>query len=130
MKRPTRGHVIQLAPPNHGSEVADFLQKIWLYKTIFGPAGQQLTTDQSQIESLFGPVDYSLGIIAGNRTMDPISSAIIPGPDDGKVSIQSTKLDGMADHIVVGASHLYFPRSKKVHHQVLHFLENGAFDKS
>ena len=90
------GKVIFLAPPNKGSEAADFFENNWLYKKIYGPAGKQLTTknlnSKEFIDRVFGKIDYDLGVIAGNFTLDPISSTIIPGDDDGKVSIKSTLL--------------------------------------
>lgn len=123
------GRVVQLAPPNNGSEVADALKNNWLYKKIYGPAGQQLITNQDKIKSLLGEVNYELGIIAGNSSIDPISSFIIPGKDDGKVSIKSTKLKGMKDHIVVSSCHTFFPSNKTVHKQTKHFLEHGEFEE-
>ncbi len=121
------GKVVQLAPPNQGSEIADFVKNFWPYKKIFGPAGQQLITDQSSVKYIFGKVNYELGIIAGNATIDPISSAIIPGENDGKVAVERTKLEGMKDHIVVSASHTFFPSNKEVQKQTLYFLKNGNF---
>lgn len=121
------GKVVQLAPPNHGSEVADFVKNFWPYKKIFGPAGQQLITDQSAVKHLFGEVNYELGIIAGNATIDPFSSAIIPGENDGKVAVERTKLEGMKDHIVIRASHTFFPSNTEVQKQTLYFLKNGNF---
>ncbi len=121
------GRVVQLAPPNQGSEVADFVKNFWLYKKIFGPAGKQLITDQGAIKHLFGKVNYELGIIAGNATIDPISSAIIKRENDGKVAVESTKLEGMKDHVVINVSHSFFPSNKKVQEQTLHFLKNGNF---
>ena len=121
------GKVVQLAPPNQGSELADFVKNFWPYKKIFGPAGQQLITDQSAVKHIFGEVNYELGIIAGNATIDPISSAIIPGENDGKVAVKRTKLEGMKDHIVVSASHTFFPFNKEVQKQTLYFLKNGNF---
>ncbi|MFT6219898.1 MAG: esterase/lipase [Myxococcota bacterium] len=124
------GRVVQLATPNQGSEVSDFVKDWWIYKKIYGPAGQQLTTNQKKIFNLLNKkVDYDLGVIAGNFTIDPISSTLIPGNDDGKVSIESTKLKGMKDHIVVNASHTFFPSNKKVKKQTLNFLRHGKFDK-
>jgi triacylglycerol lipase len=121
------GKVVQLAPPNQGSEVADFVKNFWPYKKIFGPAGQQLITDQSAVKHLFGEVTYELGVIAGNATIDPISSAIIPGENDGKVAVERTKLEGMKEHIIVSASHTFFPSNKEVQKQTLYFLKNGNF---
>ena len=103
------------------------MKNFWPYKKIYGPAGQQLTTDQSAVKHLFGEVNYELGIIAGNSTIDPIGSLIIPGVDDGKVAVERTKLEGMKDHIIVSASHSFFPSNKEVQKQTLHFLKNGNF---
>jgi hypothetical protein len=123
------GKVIQLASPNKGSEVADFFKNNYLYKEIYGPAGQELTTNNKRTLQLLGKVNYELGVIAGNSTIDPISSYIIKGDDDGKVSIESTKLDEMKDHVIVPASHTFFPSNESVHKQVSHFLKNGSFIK-
>ncbi len=122
------GKVVQLAAPNQGSEVSDVLKNNILYKKFYGPAGQQLTTNQSKIKNLLNDrINYELGVIAGCATIDPISSLIIPGRDDGKVSIASTRLKGMKDHIVIRSSHTFFPSNKKVQKQTLHFLRNGQF---
>jgi len=123
------GRVVQLASPNGGSEIADFLKENWLYEEFYGPAGQQLTTERAGIDELLGAVDYELGVIAGNFTIDPVSSAIIPGEDDGKVSVESTRVSGMRDHIVISASHTFFPQNKAVQQQALNFLRFGAFKK-
>ncbi|MEM7069716.1 MAG: alpha/beta fold hydrolase [Pseudomonadota bacterium] len=123
------GRVVQLASPNGGSEVADFLKENWLYESIYGPAGQQLVTEGAGLDELLGKVDYELGVIAGNFTIDPVSSSIIPGDDDGKVSVESTKVEGMHDHIVVSASHTFFPQNHEVQDQMLHFLRTGFFKR-
>lgn len=123
------GKVIQLASPNHGSEVADFLKNNFIYKKFYGPAGLQLTTKNPLSEKFLGKVDYNLGVIAGNSSIDPISSFIIKGDDDGKVSVKSTKVAGMKDHITVKASHTFFPSNKKVHKQILAFLNTGKFQR-
>ena len=123
------GRVVQLASPNKGSEVADFIKDNWLYEKVYGPAGQQLTTDQTGLGGLLGTVDYELGVVAGNASIDPVSSAIIPGDDDGKVSVESTKVAGMKDHVVVSATHTFFPGNKTVQRQALEFLQNGKFKR-
>ena len=123
------GRVVQLASPNKGSEVADFVKTNWLYEKIYGPAGQQLTTDQTGLRNLLGKVDYELGVVAGNASIDPVSSAIIPGDDDGKVSVESTRVSGMKDHVIVSATHTFFPGNKTVQRQALAFLRNGRFQR-
>jgi pimeloyl-ACP methyl ester carboxylesterase len=101
---PNLGHVVMLGTPNGGSEIADRLKNIVLYRAFFGPAGQQLgTLRDAATMTLLPPIDYPVGIIAGNRSIYPIASAFLPRPHDGRVSVANTKLDGMTDHIVVRA---------------------------
>jgi triacylglycerol lipase len=124
---PNLGRVVMLAPPNLGSEATDFWKDNWLYKKIYGPAGQQLTTDQSRLKKFFGEVKYELGIIAGDRTLDPFHSYIIPGPDDGKVGISNTMLAGMNDHIIIHATHTFIMNNSEARKHVVSFLLNGKF---
>ncbi|MCF8724280.1 pimeloyl-ACP methyl ester carboxylesterase [Nitrospina gracilis] len=121
------GRVVLLAPPNEGSEVADFWKNNFLYEWLYGPAGQELGTQKNAYRDRFGEVDFEVGVIAGDRSIDPLSSSIIPGPDDGKVSIPRTKLPGMKDHIVVHATHTFIMKNEKVMKQTLYFLKHGAF---
>ncbi len=123
------GRVVQVAPPNHGSEVADFLKNFFLFKWIFGPAGQQLGVHSDGFAEMLGNVDFELGVIAGNNTLDPISSFIINGPDDGKVSVKSTQLKGVADHIVIPATHTFIIYNSQALSQTAHFLKFGNFKR-
>lgn len=124
------GRVVMIGSPNNGSEVSDNI-KDWLpYKALYGPAGQQLTTafQKAAVKDL--KIDYPLGIIAGDSKYGhPWFKSFMPDAGhDGLVSIESTKLDGMDDHMVVSASHTSLQLSPKVIRQVVYFLENGKFD--
>ena len=103
-QRPARlGRVVMLGTPNNGSEIADALRNWPLYRAVFGPAGQQLGTLQAAaLAATLGTVDYPVGVIAGDRPLSPrLSSLALPGPNDGKVTVASTRVAGMADHTVV-----------------------------
>jgi len=130
--RPTRlGRVVMLGTPNSGSEIADRLGHLKLYRAFFGPAGQQLGTQRdAAIEALLPPVDYPVGIIAGNRSIYPMASAFLPKPHDGRVSVANTRLDGMADHIVIPASHPWLMRNSIAIAQTIAFLKDGRFVQS
>ena len=121
------GRVVMLGTPNQGSEVADFFKNNPIYKGFFGPAGQQLTTDQANIKDLLGTVDYELGIIAGDRSIDPISSTILVGKDDGKVSVKRSKINGMTDHVVIHTTHTFMMKNKNVIKQTDYFITHGKF---
>src|SRR5436305_11531260 len=94
-----------LAPPYHGNEIADRLRRNCFYKLLTGPAGQQVGTGPISFPNQIGQAQFELGIIAGDRSLNPWFSACIEGPDDGKVSVQSTKIDGMRGFIIVHHTH-------------------------
>lgn len=128
--RPARlGRVVMLGTPNAGSEIADRLRGVALYRFAFGPAGQDLFTVQHpDLRAALGEVDYPLGVIAGDRPFSPLaSSLLLPGPNDGRVTVARTRLDGMADHIVVGTSHMGLVRHPEAVAQTIAFLRHGAF---
>lgn len=129
--RPSRLHrVVMLGPPNGGSEVTDFLKETAPYRAFYGPAGQQLGTKRLQSAGRLPPPDYSVGIIAGNKTIDPISSFfIVPQPNDGRVSVENTRLNGMTDHIVLGATHSGLLRHQGAINQTISFLRDGRFSR-
>lgn len=127
---PSLGRVVQLAPPNQGSEAADFWKRNFLFQWIFGSAGQDLGAEEKSFARILGPVDYELGVIAGDRTWDPISSAMFQGPNDGKVSVESTKVPGMNDHIIIHTSHTFIICNREAWNQTLHFLKFGQFDRT
>ncbi len=91
--------------------------------------GQQLGTGKdSYIHSMLKQkVDYDLGIIAGRGGFSILSHFIIGKDNDGTISIESTKLEGMKDHIIIPAQHslvLFFQYTAR---KVLSFLRDGMF---
>jgi hypothetical protein len=127
---PTLGRVVMLGPPNQGSEVVDKLGGWWLFKKINGPAGNELGTGKDSMPNRLGAANFCVGIIAGNRTINWINSLMIPGSDDGKVSVARTKLAGMTDHIVIPSAHPFLMRNATAIRQTIYFLRNGKFDRA
>ena len=121
------GRVVMLSPPNHGSEVVDKLGTLSLFALINGPAGLQLATGEEYVPRSLGPASFDVGVITGSRTVNPILSLLIPGDDDGKVSIESAKLEGMKDFCVIPSSHTFIMNNKRAIAQALAFLAEGKF---
>ncbi|KQP82774.1 alpha/beta hydrolase [Methylobacterium sp. Leaf117] len=126
------GRVVMLGPPNGGSEVADRLHGFRAYRRFFGPAGAQLTTrPDDRLRDLLGAIDYPLGVIAGDRTLYPVESwLMLRAANDGRVTVQRTRVAGMADHITLHASHGLMMRNPAVIAETLRFLRTGGFSPS
>jgi len=122
--------VVMLAPPNKGSETVDRLRHFPGFKWLYGPAGAQLGTSELDMPKQLGAVDFELGVIAGRRSLNWVLSTMIPGQNDGKVSVESTKIEGMKDFISLPSTHTFMMRSPRVIRQTLEFLQHGQFSHS
>jgi hypothetical protein len=123
------GRVVMLGPPNQGSLAADDLEGVPGFDWINGPAGRQLGKDMNSVPLALGPADFELGVIAGNRSIDPITSAILENPDDGRVSVADTKLEGMDDFVIVEHSHAFMMRMRRPIELTKLFLRTGRFSE-
>ncbi len=121
------GRVVMLGPPNKGSEVVDRLRDFPGFYFMHGDAGLELGTGAGSVPNRLGGADFDLGIIAGTRSIDLLLSWMIDGTDDGKVSVESTKIDGMRDHLEMDVTHTFMMQNRKVIEQVIHYLQSGKF---
>jgi hypothetical protein len=124
---PDLGRVVMLGPPNQGSEIMDKYNNWPIIAAIGGDAGAQMGTGSDSLPAKLGPVDFELGIIAGTGTINVFASAMLPNPDDGKVSVASTRVEGMDDFLIVGNSHRYIIKNDLVYRNTVAFLKNGEF---
>lgn len=126
---PRLGRAVMLGPPNQGSEVVDRLGNWTPFQWVNGPAGSQMGTTPDSLPAQLGPVNFPLGVIAGNQTINFLLSTMLPGPNDGKVTVERTKVEGMHDHLVLPVTHPFIMRNAGVIEQVKVFLQTGAFSK-
>ncbi|MFK8054394.1 MAG: esterase/lipase family protein [Woeseiaceae bacterium] len=124
---PRMGRVVMLSPPNGGSEVVDKIGGFAPFGWVNGPAGRQLGTGADSVPNRLGPVGFELGVITGRRSINWILSTMIDGPDDGKVSVERAKIEGMSDFRVIAATHPFIMKKPEAIQLALQFMATGSF---
>lgn len=124
------GRVVYIGSPHQGVDIVEqFGHHSW-FSAIFGPAVADLGLSSSFLRSLPQKADYEAGVISGNFSANPFTSLfLIPGEDDGTVSVESTKIMGMKDHIVVPSTHTLLLYNDRVIEEVENFISHGYFRK-
>lgn len=125
---PNLGRVVMLSPPNKGSQLVDKMGDWWIFEKWMGPPGEQLGTDSLSVPVDLPPVNYPVGIIMGDHSIGPPFSSVLPGPDDGLVSVANAKVQGMSDFLVVPRNHFTIKYSMRVASEAVYFLKNGQFE--
>lgn len=121
-------NVVMLGPPNQGCEVVDAYDGWPGVAKFGGPAFLALSPSSAlSVTNTLGPVNFSLGVIAGSKSVNPVLSIVLPGPDDGKVTVKNTRVDGMVEHRIVATSHPFMMRNKEVQQNILCFLQAAKF---
>jgi hypothetical protein len=126
-KHPKFNRFVMLAPPNHGSGLAKYFADNLIYKSVTGDSGQQLGQDWAKIESHLGTPDFEFGIIAGGKGDEKGYNPIIAGDNDGVIGVETTKLDGAKEFVVIPAVHPFLQSNFLAMKYTLHFLKEGTF---
>jgi triacylglycerol lipase len=124
------GRIVMLSPPNKGSEIPDSFSDVAVFDAVMGPTASTLGTGSNSVPNGLGPVNHEVGIITGDRSTNPFYSYIIPGKDDGKVSVDRAKVAGMKDFLVTHSSHTFIMSNEDVLRQTAYFLHHGKFDST
>jgi len=122
------GRAVMLAPPNQGSEIADRVRELGWLAPVLGPLAVQLGTRPQDLPKRLPVPEIAFGVIAGDDWINPAGPLWLPSPHDGTVSVESTRLEGMRDHIVLPYTHTFIVAAEPVAAQVDTFLRHGRFD--
>jgi pimeloyl-ACP methyl ester carboxylesterase len=118
--------MVMLGTPNQGARMASLLEKNTLYRTLYGPAGQQLVEDPNGLIAALPTPEFEFAIIAGVRGTEQGYNPLIAGDDDGTISLECTRLPGAADTLCVKAMHSFLMNSPEVIAATQQFLQTGA----
>jgi pimeloyl-ACP methyl ester carboxylesterase len=121
------GRVVLMGTPNQGTPVVDRYHDRWWLRALGEPA-LSLGTGPESFPHQLAPPDYPVGVIAG--VWEGLENEqVLPGADDGLVPVESTKLAGMTDFIVLETSHAAMRGDETVARQTIHFLRHGRFER-
>lgn len=124
------GRVVLLGTPNKGSELADVSPDESVAARLLelaGPTAKALSTRPDAFPAGLPAPYYAVGVIAGTRD-NPLANQWLPLPNDGLVSVESARLDGMTDFVAFDLSHWDLRSDPEVAEQVVAFLLDGSFD--
>lgn len=121
------GRVVMLAPPNGGSELSDVVQRSGFLRAVLGPTGADLGTHPLSFPNRLGPATFDLGILAGDRSVHPLGTFLLKGPNDGTVTERSARLAGMQDFATVHRAHSFIMNAPEVVFETRAYLRDGCF---
>jgi hypothetical protein len=107
--------------------MATFFADNMLFKSLTGQAGQQLGRQWKEFEGNLAAPDFEFGIIAGGKKDGKGYNPLLPGDNDGTISVDTAKLPGANDFIVLPILHSFIMNDEKVQEATLQFLQHGYF---
>ncbi len=127
---PRMRRLLMIGTPNSGAEMASMLKKNLLFQLILGPSGQQLVADPEEFISTLPLPTMEYAVIAGAKGTPDGFNPLIPGDDDGVVTVQSARLAGAVDYLAVRALHSFQPWNPEVMEATRRYLSSGALRAS
>ncbi|HJQ80350.1 MAG TPA: alpha/beta hydrolase [Lacipirellulaceae bacterium] len=122
------GRMVMLAPPNFQPQLATKLLRTQFASFIAGAAAEQLATGWEDLESRLTTPPFEFGVLAGGKGDGRGYNPLIPGDDDGVITVESTRLPGARDFRRLSVLHSFFMNDQKVHELAARFLAHGYFE--
>jgi len=113
--------IVMLAPPNHLPRLARRFQGCPPFHWWTGESGKLLASEEFY-EALPVP-SVQFGVIAGDKGQ----CITFDEPNDRVITVESTRLTGMADHLVVHDAHTFIMNSRATANATITFLRDGRF---
>lgn len=120
-ERLTLGRIVMLAPPNQGSVLAEALATLPPYHWIGGPSAVEIAAG-GPFAGL--PEEVEVAVIAGG-TGGWGFNPLLPGDDDGVVTVAETELEGVRESLLVPALHTVIAAAPETIAATLSFLKHG-----
>lgn len=122
---PRLRRMVMLGTPNQGAELADITHQYWILRTAAGPGARQLGTRPNGLIPKLPLPKCEFAVIAGSSGTPAGWNPLIPGDDDGTVTVESTKLPGAADFVTVRTLHsrLLWDEESRLH--CVNFIRDG-----
>ncbi len=124
----TFGRMVMLAPPNFQPQLATKLLSTQFATFVAGAAAEQMATRWEDLESRLTTPPFEFGVLAGGKGDNRGYNPLIPGDDDGVVTVESTRLPGARDFRCLSVLHSFFMNDRKVHELTARFLAHGYFE--
>jgi hypothetical protein len=122
------GRMVMLAPPNFQPQLATKLLRTQFATFIAGSAAEQMATGWENLEPRLTTPPFEFGILAGGKGDGRGYNPLIPGDDDGVVTVESTRLPDARDFRCLPVLHSFFMNDRKVHEMTVRFLRHGHFE--
>ncbi|WP_417317398.1 esterase/lipase family protein [Emcibacter sp.] len=96
------GKLVMIGTPNQGARIARYLDPLWLFRTISGPSGQDV--QPGKVARFALPSAPTL-VIAGGRARKSGFNPFLQEDNDGVVTVEETKVEGMTRFLLVPSIH-------------------------
>ncbi len=124
----TFGRMVMLAPPNRQPQLATMLVRGTLAQFVAGPAAEELASGWKELEPKLATPPFEFGVLAGGKSDGRGFNPLIPGDDDGVITVESTRLPGARDFRLLPVLHSFFMNDRRVHEHANQFLRHGYFE--
>jgi len=122
------GRMVMHGPPNHHPQIAAKLLSTELATFFTGPASEQLATSWEELEPKLATPPFEFGILAGGRGNGHGYNPLLPGDNDGVITVESTRLAGARDFRLLPVLHSFVMNDARIQELTLRFLQHGYFE--